>query len=56
MHTEVRVLCDGVELPLVPFVAEIVANTVRGLVGSLKGAETARQITIVVGRDVTAAS
>lgn len=45
---DVQVLCDGKPLPLVPFVATLFANTVAAMVGSLKGGETAKEITIVV--------
>ncbi len=45
---EVQVLCDGKPLPLVPFVASLFANTIVAMVGSLKGGETAKEITIVV--------
>jgi hypothetical protein len=48
MDHEVQVLCDGVALPLVPFVEQLIANTVVGIVGSLKGGESAKAITIVV--------
>ncbi len=50
MDHEVQVLCDGVPLPLVPFVEQLIANTVSAIVGSLKGGETAKEITIVVKR------
>jgi len=45
---EVRVSCDGVDLPLVPFVEALVGNTVAALIGSLKGAEGAREIQVLV--------
>ncbi len=44
MDREVKVLVDGKELPLVPFVQELIGNTVAAMIGSLKGAEDAETI------------
>lgn len=48
MYKEVKILVDGRELPLVPFVAALFANTVAAMVASLKGGENASRITIEV--------
>jgi hypothetical protein len=50
METEAQILVDGKELPLLPFVEKLVGETVGALVGSLKGAEGAREITVRVRR------
>ena len=42
-------LCDGREVPLVPFVEAIVRDTVLGLVGSLKGGEAETEIVVRIG-------
>lgn len=39
-------LCDGREVPLVPFVEAIVRETVLGLVGSLKGVDAEAEIVV----------
>ena len=46
MTYDVKISCDGTELPIVPFVAEIVGNTVAALIGSLKGVESAKDIKV----------
>ncbi len=47
---EVELLVDGRPLPLAPFVRQILASTIFGLVGALKGGENAREISIRVRR------
>lgn len=44
----IQVYCDGVELPLAPFVAALFYNTIEAMAGSLKGAESARTVTITL--------
>ncbi len=39
-------MCDGREVPLVPFVEAIVRDTVLGLVGSLKGVDSGGEIVV----------
>lgn len=48
MQKEVKVLVDGRELPLVPFVAALFVNTLCAMVASLKGGENAKRITIEI--------
>lgn len=48
LELEVRV--DGVPLGMVPFVQKMVAGTIVGMIGTLKGAEDAREIEIRVRR------
>ncbi|MBN1243354.1 MAG: hypothetical protein JXA15_11695 [Spirochaetales bacterium] len=43
------VLCDGREVPLVPFVEAIVRDTVLGLVGSLKGVDAEAELVVRIG-------
>lgn len=58
MHTDepkpadadVRVYCDGVELPLVPFVAKLFSETIAAMTGTLKGGEDAKEITVTLRR------
>lgn len=50
MEHEAEVLIDGKPLPLVPFVEKLVAETVSAMIGSLKGGEGAKEITVVVRR------
>lgn len=45
---EIHIYCDGVELPLAPFVAALFYNTIEAMAGSLKGAESARTVTIAL--------
>ena len=45
---EIHVYCDGVELPLVPFVATLFYDTITAMTGSLKGTESARTVTIAL--------
>jgi hypothetical protein len=48
MKHEVQVLCDGKPIPLVPFVEELLGATLAAMIGSLKGAEGAKEITVSV--------
>jgi hypothetical protein len=48
MEREVQVLCDGKSIPLNAFAEDVVGSTVSALVGSLKGAEGAKEIKVVV--------
>jgi molybdopterin-guanine dinucleotide biosynthesis protein MobB len=45
---EAIILCDGKNIPLVPFVEKLFARTIEAMTGSLKGAEKAREITITL--------
>ncbi len=47
---DIRIYCDGVELPLAPFVATLFYNTLEAMAGSLKGAESAGTVTITLTR------
>ena len=47
---DIRIYCDGVELPLAPFVAALFYNTIEAMAGSLKGAESAGTVTITLTR------
>lgn len=47
---DVEVLVDGTPLGMAPFVRKIVASVVVSLITSLKGAEKAREIRLVVRR------
>ena len=42
-------MCDGREVPLVPFVEAIVRDAVLGLVGSLKGVDAEAEIVVRIG-------
>jgi hypothetical protein len=42
-------MCDGREVPLVPFVEAIVRDTVLGLVGALKGVDAEAEIVVRIG-------
>ncbi len=46
----VRIVSDGNEIKAKPFVQEIVAKTVLGLVGVLKGAEDPKRLEIIIER------
>jgi len=48
---EVELVVDGRPLPLAPFVRQILASTIFGLVGALKGGENAREVSIRVRRE-----
>jgi hypothetical protein len=48
VEREVKVLCDGKEIPMVPFVEKLIGDVAAAIVGSLKGAEGAKEITIAV--------
>jgi hypothetical protein len=47
---ELAVKVDGKSLEMLPFVQEMVAATVLAVVGTLKGAEQAREIQVTVRR------
>ncbi|MEW6548620.1 MAG: hypothetical protein AB1407_04085 [Spirochaetota bacterium] len=47
---DIRIYCDGKELPLVPFVSSLFYNTLEAMIGSLKGAEEAESITITLSK------
>ncbi|HXG42155.1 MAG TPA: hypothetical protein VNL95_05450 [Dehalococcoidia bacterium] len=47
---EVELTVDGRQLPLAPFVRQIIASTVFGLVGALKGGENAREVKLTLRR------
>ena len=42
-----RIMVDGKVVPVGPFVDDIVTNTIRGMISSLKGAEDPKKITII---------
>ncbi len=44
----IRVMVDGKEIPMKPFVARTVASTITALIGNLKGAEKGERIEIVI--------
>jgi hypothetical protein len=46
MDRQVSISCDGKDVPLNDFAAEIVANTVSALVGSLKKSDPAAEILV----------
>lgn len=45
---EIHIYCDGVELPLVPFVSTLFFDTIAAMTGALKGAENASTITVTL--------
>ncbi len=47
---KVRIVSDGAVLKAKPFVQEIVAKTVLGLLGVLKGAEDPKRLEITIER------
>ena len=47
---EIHIYCDGVELPLVPFVSSLFFDTIAAMTGTLKGAENASTITITLAK------
>ena len=47
---ELEVKVDGMPLGLVPFVREMVAGAIVGMITTLRGAENAREIEIQVRR------
>jgi hypothetical protein len=49
-NREIHILCDGVELPLVPYISELFSATISSMVGTLKGAKNASEITITISR------
>lgn len=48
---DVEVYVDGTRLGMAPFVKQIVAGTILGLITNLKGAENAREIEIRLRRE-----
>lgn len=47
---EIRIYCDGKELPLAPFVSRLFYDTMAAMTDNLKGAESAETITITLSR------
>jgi hypothetical protein len=47
---EVELVVDGRPLSLAPFVRQILASTILGMVSTLKGAENAQEVSIRVRR------
>ena len=47
---EIRIYCDGKELPLVPFVSALFYDTIVAMTGTLKGSENASTITISINK------
>lgn len=45
-HPQIRILLDGQRLPANDFVRQIVENTVRAMIGSLKGGDRSRRLEI----------
>jgi hypothetical protein len=45
---EIRIYCDGKELPLAAFVSNLFYDTIAAMAANLKGAEKARTITITL--------
>lgn len=48
--TRIRILADGRELKAKPFVQQIVASTIQGLLSELKGVEAPRRLEIIIER------
>ncbi|MEW5911737.1 MAG: hypothetical protein AB1814_04225 [Thermodesulfobacteriota bacterium] len=46
----VRILADGQELKAKPFVQQLVASTVQGLLQELKGMDQPRRLEIIIER------
>jgi hypothetical protein len=49
-QARVRILADGQELKAKPFVQQIVASTMQGLLKELKGVEEPRRLEIIIER------
>jgi hypothetical protein len=49
-NKEIHIFCDGKELPLVPFVANLFYDTIAAMTGALKGSEGASTITISISK------
>ena len=47
---EIRIYCDGKELPLASFVSRLFYDTLTAMTKNLKGAESAETITITLSR------
>ncbi len=45
---EFHIYCDGVELPLAPFVATLFSETIAAMAGTLKGTEKCSTVTITL--------
>ena len=50
VQTRVHILADGQEVKAKPFVQQIVASTVQGLLKELKGVQEPRRLEIIVER------
>lgn len=50
IQVRVRILADGQELKAKPFVQQIVASTVQGLLQELKGMDQPRRLEIIIER------
>jgi len=48
---DVEVVVDGTPLEMVPFVRRMVAGTILGMIGQLRGGENAREIRIRLRRE-----
>ena len=47
-HDDVTVVANGEQLPLTPFPNDIIANTITGLVSSLKGVDRIESLKIKI--------
>lgn len=47
---EIHIVCDGRELPLVPYISTLFYETLSAMTGTLKGTEGASTITITLTR------
>lgn len=43
---EVTIVCDGKEIPLVPYIETLFSATIGAMLGTLKGTEDSKSITI----------
>ncbi len=49
-NNDIHIYCDGKELPLVAFVASLFYDTFAAMTANLKGAETAKEVTIKLAK------
>jgi molybdopterin-guanine dinucleotide biosynthesis protein B len=48
MSTALTLIVDGKTIPVNPFVSDIIKNTIKGIVGTLKGTENPETISIKI--------
>ena len=56
MSTGLTLIVDGKTIPVNPFVSDIIKNTIKGMVGTLKGAENPESIYIKIENVITSYS